>query len=177
MTSLEIFERIMKHEGGGVLHKVPGDSGGLTKWGVSQVNNPDIDVANLTKDVAYQIFMSRYYYTAKCHHLPKGHGLRYLHADAAYNHGPNAAIKILQRSADDVLVADGAFGPKTEAFFEGLSRIGLGPMASKSQLYWRLDYFTRIVAANPSQVKFLRGWANRLRTSTTRFSGHDLLHG
>jgi lysozyme family protein len=50
---------VLQQEGG--LHTEPGDSGGLTNWGISQNNNPEINVASMTKDDAAAWYRANYW--------------------------------------------------------------------------------------------------------------------
>jgi lysozyme family protein len=57
------FEKTLKLEGGGELVDDPNDAGGLTKWGISQRAYPDIDIKNLTKEQAKEIYKRDYWDT------------------------------------------------------------------------------------------------------------------
>jgi hypothetical protein len=39
-----------------VVENVPGDDGGLTKYGIDEESHPDVDIANLTRDQAIAIY-------------------------------------------------------------------------------------------------------------------------
>jgi len=39
----------------------PVDPGGETKWGISKRANPDVDIKNLTRDQAVEIYKKRYW--------------------------------------------------------------------------------------------------------------------
>ena len=100
---------IIDLEGG---DKVITDSGGLTKYGVSQKAYPDLDIRNLSFDDAAKIFKTDYWDLVKGDQLPSP--LNIYVADAAYNMGPGTAMKILQRALGNVAV-DGRWGPRTQA--------------------------------------------------------------
>jgi len=55
-----IWDKLMQTEGR-ALTDDESDRGGLTKFGISKVANPDIDVANLTEDEAREIYEERYW--------------------------------------------------------------------------------------------------------------------
>lgn len=63
MASLEkAFDfAVMVLEGGGVVHRVEGDPGGTTKFGISQRANPDLDIASLTRPEAIEVYRERYW--------------------------------------------------------------------------------------------------------------------
>lgn len=92
--------------------KVIVDSGGLTKYGVSQKAYPDLDIRNLSFNDAAEIFKTDYWDLVKGDQLPSP--LNIYVADAAYNMGPGTAIKILQKALGNVSV-DGRWGPRTQA--------------------------------------------------------------
>jgi hypothetical protein len=48
----------------------PGDPGGLTKWGISQRSHPNLDIANLTREQAIEIYRTEYWDRLRCDRLP-----------------------------------------------------------------------------------------------------------
>lgn len=82
-----------------------------TKFGVSAMAYPNLDIKNLTLDQAKDIYLRDYWNKARCDDLPDG--IDYLVFDAAINHGIGNAAKLLQRSVG--AVDDGVIGPKTIA--------------------------------------------------------------
>ena len=84
--------------------------------------------------------------------------------DITVNHGGGGMARIAQRACNALgakLEVDGKYGPKTKsAIFE---IAGKNPKSFAVELCnWRADYFNRIVANNPSQKVFLKGWMNRV---------------
>jgi lysozyme family protein len=100
---------IMDLEGGS---KVITDSGGLTKYGVSQKAYPDLDIKNLSYEEAEAIFVKKYWLEVKAPLLPSP--LNIYVVDMAYNAGPRTAMKLLQKALGNVAV-DGRWGPRTQA--------------------------------------------------------------
>lgn len=151
----QIWTFIKKWEGGSAITNDPKDTGGLTKYGISKVNNPDIDVANLTEMDAQLIFEERYYIPAKCEEIPAF--MRLVHMNCAVNCGVKTSIKTLQR----VLGAkvDGIAGPQTigraNHYFKG-PRVFVG-----WYLTYQAMYYFNIVERRRSQHKWLRGWIRR----------------
>lgn len=113
------FELVIGHEGGftkdsrdrgnwtsGVIGK--GTLKG-TKYGVSAMSYPSLDIVNLTVDQAKAIYKKDFWDACRCDELPSG--IDYVVFDAAINHGPSRAIKFLQAAVG--AVTDGALGPNT----------------------------------------------------------------
>jgi lysozyme family protein len=117
MTSRELFDRaievVLTHEGETYTDN-PLDRGGPTKFGIAQRWNPDVDVRQLTRAQAIEIYWERYW---------KGRGYEDLREripikvfDLAVNLGEKKAITCLQRAlrACGVPVkVDGRLGPET----------------------------------------------------------------
>jgi lysozyme family protein len=110
---MNAFDRAVKfvldHEGG--VADDPLDSGGLTKWGISQASYPTLDIRSLTREDARQIYYNDYWLKCKCSELPAP--LSLLLFDGAVNQGPSAAVRMLQRALG--VRPDGVIGPETIA--------------------------------------------------------------
>lgn len=152
---------VLEAEGGVSDH--PDDRGGLTNHGVTQMvydryrfsqDLPKRMVTKITNDEVIDIYHTLYWKKAHCDALPWP--ISYVHFDAAVNHGPSAAMGILQRAVgvDD----DGKFGPITKAAVEAVA-----PSELIDDILWeRLDLYAKIVRSRPSQKKFISGWLNRV---------------
>lgn len=113
------FERVIGHEGG--LSRRPSDRGNWTsgkqgvgtlkgtKYGVSAMAYPHLDIANLTLDDARAIYKRDYWKPAGCDLLPAG--ISYAQFDVAVNQGVGDAIRFLQHAVG--AKADGIIGPNT----------------------------------------------------------------
>jgi lysozyme family protein len=92
--------------------------------------------------------------------------LELLMFDAAVNHGPGGAAKLLQRALNVLIAAaggqqlkvDGGIGPRT---IDAVSHQKI-PDICQSYLKERRDLYDRIVRNDPTQQKFLKGWLNRV---------------
>lgn len=82
-----------------------------TKYGVSAMSYPNIDIKNLTLDQAKEIYRKDFWNKNKCDELPAG--IDYLVFDSAINHGGSRAIRFLQAACN--VPVDGVIGPKTIA--------------------------------------------------------------
>lgn len=142
---------VIWNEGG--LTGDPNDRGGLTNFGISQRSYPNLDIATLTQQDAVNIYHRDFW---------KFDGIMNQQLadkvfDATVNMG-HTAIKILQRLVG--VSDDGVYGPATEKAINVMN-----PGALLGQFRSALvDHYEAIVAADPSQVKFLSGWLRRARS-------------
>ena len=115
----DIIEVVLHHEGGYV--KDPDDPGGETNFGIAKRSHPDVDIANLTKDGAKEIYKEHYWDRNKVEDLPED--LRHIYFDMCVNQGRGRAVKIIERAANAKgagLVVDGGMGPKTIGAMDGV---------------------------------------------------------
>lgn len=106
---LDCFARVIGHEGGYVND--PRDPGGETKFGISKRAYPKLNIRALTLERAQAIYWSDYWLACRCDSLPKDcDGLVF---DAAVNHGPSVALRLLQAALG--VAQDGNFGPISAA--------------------------------------------------------------
>ncbi|MDQ2066733.1 glycosyl hydrolase 108 family protein [Xinfangfangia sp. CPCC 101601] len=82
-----------------------------TKFGISAMSYPHLDIKNITLDQAKAIYAKDFWGKAGCDQLAIG--LDYIVFDAAVNHGVSRAVKLLQAAAG--AGQDGILGPKTLA--------------------------------------------------------------
>lgn len=98
---------ILKLEGG---DKVITDTGGLTKYGISQRAYPDLDIRSLTQKQAEDIYERDYWDAVKAGEMVWP--LNLFMFDAAVNQGSGAAIRMLQDAAGGLSI-DGILGAKS----------------------------------------------------------------
>jgi len=150
-----VWRFIERWEGGDTATNDSLDTGGITKFGISQNNNPTVDVLNLTADKAKQVYYKRYWTVAYCDELPEF--MRLIQMNCAVNCGTRTAIKCLQRVVR--VKADGKFGNKTR---EAVRGYGVRPrMFTINYLSYQCLYYCNIVERRKSQHKWLRGWVKR----------------
>lgn len=132
----------------------PLDRGGETKFGIAQNANPDVDITTLTWAQAKAIYHDRYWVTGGCERL--ANNLAILHFDGCVNHGVVRAKKFLQSAVN--AVPDGIIGEKT------LRAIQLQDPTQICNKVCQLreKFYLDIVAKNPSQKRFLKGWLRRI---------------
>lgn len=137
------FDKMLGHilgsEGGFSDH--PADNGGATNYGITEetyrnyTGNPNADVRNITKEEVMDIYYKNYYQASGAEEYAKNGDSAYAFAvfDAAVNHGVGAAQKMDAQAGGDV-----------DKFMEV-----------------RKQKYINIVANNPSQQVFEKGWQNR----------------
>jgi lysozyme family protein len=129
-----------------------GDGAGLTKYGLSQRANPDLDIANLTASQAVKIYQKKYWDVLNAENLPLPIAVALF--DASVNHGPKTAIRILQEAVG--VPTDGVIGPITmDAAQRNPWRLLRKFIARRGVRYAGLDNFS----------KFGHVWLERLNES------------
>lgn len=139
----------------------PSDRGGVTKYGISQVANPDIDVANLTPELAKVLYRTRYWLPIRGDEI-RNQRVANAMMDFAFHSGPGRAVLCAQRVVH--VVRDGIFGPVT------LSAINRCPPERFLAYYTneRIKWFLGIVQNDRSQEVNLLGWIRRALSLTER---------
>lgn len=150
----DIFKHTLVWEGGNKLHKVSGDSGGWTLYGIAYNHNKQIfdnfdDFKDTTYEEAAAVAYIKYYLTAGADLVPNSSALMYF--DIAYNMGVTRAVKIAQKCIGTT--ADGLLGPITK---------GKLHMLDEECLYEeRVKFYNQLVRRNNTFKKFIKGWLNR----------------
>ena len=150
----EIIEVTLHHEGG-YVHD-PKDLGGETNFGIAKRFYPDVDIKNLTKEGAKEIYKKDYWDKNKVDDLTPE--LKHIFFDMCVNQGRGTAVKILQRAINGKggdLKVDGGFGPGTKAAFDKYK-----PSLDRVRCY-RLKHYYDLVNRKPEQERFLYGWYKR----------------
>ena len=148
----DIIKVVLHHEGGYVND--PDDPGGETNFGIAKRSHPDVDIANLTKDGAKEIYKEHYWDRNKVESLSED--LRHIYFDMCVNQGRGRAVKIMQRAANSKgagLKVDGGMGPMTIAAMDGVE-------LDRVRAY-RIKYYADLVTRKPDLEKFYFGWFRR----------------
>ena len=148
----DIIEVVLKHEGGYVNDPV--DPGGETNFGIAKRSHPDVDIKNLTKEGAKEIYYQDYWMKNRVPQLPDD--LKHIYFDMCVNQGRGRAVKIVQRAANARgagLKVDGGMGPITIAAMKGLE---IGRVRA-----YRVKYYADLVTRKPDLEKFYFGWFRR----------------
>lgn len=143
------FELLISHEGGLVSN--PKDPGGLTKYGISQKQYPNLDIANLTLPEVKELYKRDFWDRAQCDKLAPD--LAFDVFDAAVNSGIGQAIRWLQRSVN--VVDDGVIGPLTLAAVQRLDDTSAIRARFSGH---RLEFMSRLSTFDV----FGRGWTRRV---------------
>jgi lysozyme family protein len=152
---------VIESEGGYKLTTIPGDLGGQTYAGIARVPNPHwegwalIDKGDMPpKEMVWAFYKTQVWDKVRGDELPVG--VDYMVYDFAVNAGISRAVKTLQQAVG--AVADGALGPATLKAIEGY------PAEELIKKYSEVKeaFYHGIVASKPEQVKFLKGWLNRV---------------
>jgi len=150
----EIIEVVLEHEGGYVND--PKDPGGETNFGIAKRSHPDVDIKNLTKEGAKEIYKEVYWDKNKVESLPED--LWHIYFDMCVNQGKSRAVKIIQRAVNGKggsLTVDGGMGPMTIAAIDK-SRVELDRVRS-----YRVKYYADLVTRKPDLERFYFGWFKR----------------
>lgn len=173
MNVADIIQDILTREGSAYSDR-GADRGGPTKYGITLQTLTGargspctaIDVQNLTVTEAYQIYSLRYV-TAPGFNRVSDVSLEALMVDAAVQHGPDEASKMLQRAAG--AVADGKIGDATIAAVNARDpkRLYAAVCAARIRLYGALvAHDPKLAAAAQAgfalQAENALGWANRI---------------
>lgn len=125
---------LLQREGGYVND--PNDRGGATRYGITAATAAryGLNPRNITPQQAAAIYYNDFWVGSGASQIQDPR-LAELHFDAAVNHGPGNARRFLEQSGGDP--------------------------ARYNQL--REQFYQNIIARNPSQQRFARGWANRMQ--------------
>lgn len=167
---LQAFDRVIGHEGG--FQKMYGDRGNWTtgvvgkgvlrgtKWGISAMSYPTLNIEALTREDAKRIYWKDWWLSLGMQAFTRA--LSYQMFDAAINHGIGNATRMLQRavSVDD----DGVVGPITKG---AVAKTEAGDMMLQF-LAERLEFMTKIATWD----SYGRGWARRI-VENMRYAAED----
>lgn len=165
----QMIDAILRREGGFVDH--PADRGGPTHYGITQKTLSRVlgraasrsEVERLDPEMARDIYRREYYLGPGIDGLPAP--IQPFVFDCAVNHGPRRAIRFVQNVCNDAgfgpLDVDGVMGPRTRTT-AGQAQQAMGETLLEALIEERLNFYDQIVANDPGQEVFLRGWRNRV---------------
>lgn len=161
LTEDECFERaigvVLAHEGGYVNDRR--DPGGETKFGISKRTYPSVDIKNLTRDQAADIYRRDWWDRLRLGEIQDPDVAAKV-MDLAVNVGAGTGFRLLQRAllaAGQKVTVDGVMGPQTLAAVNAAEpRILLAALRAEAAGHYRL-----LIAKNPKLAVFEQGWTNR----------------
>jgi hypothetical protein len=140
--------QVLNFEGGYVNN--PNDRGGETKYGISKKAYPDLDIKNLTKETATEIYYRDYWLASSCDRMD--YKVALVVFDMSVNHGVSRSIKILQKTLK--VKIDGIIGTQT------LGALRTDAQFPRDILRERVHFYLNL---SSSQLKeFGHGWMNRV---------------
>lgn len=150
----DMFRHTLVWEGGSKLHKVKGDSGGWTKYGIAYNKNEHLfdgldDFFDTTYDEAVLIGFSEYYLPIKTYLLPLSAQLMYF--DMAFNLGTNRAIRYMQRCA----------GVKDDGIIGRITISRMDEVTEQCLYEQRNVWYYYLARTKVWAKKFIKGWLNR----------------
>lgn len=143
-------EELIAREGGFVND--PDDAGGLTKFGISKRSYPAIDIANLTKADAADIYFADFWQPAGCDSMPQV--VAECVFDFAVTSSVRRSIRVLQQAAG--VPIDGVVGPVTLQAVASAADL----VAARFTLI-RMAYYAELAIKQKKNQKFLAGWIRR----------------
>lgn len=158
------FEKMIKNEGGYVLHTVSGDTGGQTYAGIARNFHSSwkgweiIDRGDMDNDALTE--MVREFYKENFWDRVKGDDIKQQGiAETIFDFAVNAGVKTAAKLAQLVVgtTPDGKIGKRS---LEQLNASDEETFILKYALA-KITRYTEIVKRNPTQRKFLLGWINR----------------
>ena len=152
----EAVQLTLKHEGGFVDNS--NDRGGPTKYGITQVDLPGIDIKLITPQQAMDYY--REHYWKALYSQINDQELANKLFDCGVLFGVGTAVKLLQLSMQSkiALVSDGQFGEQTLADVNQQTELLPG---YKTML---IQHVVNIINNNPGQGVFANGWVNRINS-------------
>jgi lysozyme family protein len=152
------FDRLMGNEGGYVNN--PLDPGGETNWGICKRSYPDLDIKNLTREQAKDIYRIDFWQRGQMDSFDGA--LAFQVFDVAVNSSIETAVRMLQRAAG--VADDGHIGPVTVSTVNSMHpSTVITLLIAERLLFWaKLSTFD----------SFGRGWARRA-AKDLQYSAHD----
>lgn len=158
MTFEEAVNRVLSIEGGFVDD--PRDPGQATKYGISLRSYPSLDIKNLTRDQAVEIYRRDFWDRINADKLPDGVAFQLF--DFAVNSGIETAIRYLQRAVG--VADDGHWGPKSQAAADAMTESDILMLLNAE----RLEFMSRL----SNWPNASRGWARRI-AKNLRYGAED----
>lgn len=121
-----------------------------TKFGISAMSYPNLDIKNLSYEQAQEIYLKDYWERCKCDFIPDALSMALF--DFAVNSGTKTAIKYLQKALN--IKADGVIGNQTIGSCNRIPTRGI----LEKYIQYRLEYLRSLKTWD----KFGNGWGRRV---------------
>lgn len=144
-----------------------------TNFGITQFTLSDYygrqatvdEVRNMSRELAKEIYEREYYSGPRIHTLPAS--IQPVVLDTCVHSGARLALRLLQEVLNQagygILNTDGALGPKTrDAATKAAAE--MGPWLVNAYVEQRRMFLEGLIARDPSQERFRKGWMNRLKS-------------
>lgn len=150
------IEKTIALEGGWVFDL--DDPGGETKYGISKKSYPLLDIKNLSKQDAEEIYKKDYFDALQLYQC-KYVRIRWKVFDIAVNMGISAARRMISEllTKNGYIVDDDNFGTAIETF----TTFSHEDWAMLAIVERQVKRYVDIVNNRPASIKFLKGWISR----------------
>jgi lysozyme family protein len=156
MTYPDIFNRcikvILKNEGGYVNH--PNDPGGETNYGIAKKFYPYLDIKNITKEIAIEIYYKDYWTPMNLNYIINADLILHVF-DFGVNAGRKTAIRLLQRLVK--VEDDGIIGNDTLLAVNNYNESIVEKYKRRRKIF-----YMNLAARKPELNVFLNGWLKRV---------------
>jgi lysozyme family protein len=144
----------------GKVSNLPGDTGGMTRFGIATNVHPEVPASFYTTDTATALFMAEQIYSNSYWHPLQldsisDDGLASVLMDFGINSGVSRATKELQMILGTV--SDGVIGSQTLALIEKADQSSLAVSLRTQREAWDRE----VAAANPGDAPYLANWLKR----------------
>lgn len=169
MSFKNAVARVIKAEGSS-YENVPGDAGGATKYGITHADlgrylgksdASNDEVRNMSEETAVDIY-KKFYWDQMSLDLFRSEKVQQLLFDQGVNRGVTTAARqfqVVMQGLGSKISADGKLGLVSATAANGNDENVL----CREYLQAATHSYVDIVKRNPSQIKFLSGWINRVQ--------------
>lgn len=140
-----------------------------TNFGISARLFPDIDIKNLTREQAKDIYYQHYWLPMNLRGIDSDDLILHLF-DHGINAGKRTAIRMIQRIVN--VKTDGIIGINTVYRINSFGNVyrvidgyGLLTTIAEHYIYARRCYYSDLVSRRPATQKYLKGWYNRIQNT------------
>jgi len=151
--------RTLRHEDSRLEGKVTRDTGGLTKWGISQKTYKTLDIRNLSLEKAIEIYKKDYFCKMNLDKI-KSQEI----ADNIFDFGVNAGVKKSLEIANQTAL----FVLETDKVYNVINNsVNIFNQIDEKKFVnlfvtFRKNYYINLVEKNKTKYsKYLKGWLNR----------------